>query len=787
MIDIRKLLKFFLFVSSVIFCLLLFSSGAKADTWYACKPSDESTSYWCASGWTQTCNCTTNIWHKVCAEYYVSIHCTMASSPCVAPSYRCDYNRTWNYTTDSGTCTTCGSCTPSTPANYTSTNTGCSSTTNSCTRFKTGDCSSTSCGTTTATFWLVKKTATYNANGGTCSPTSQQTCYGSSTSGTSCSRSGYIVSNFSITSGSCYGTFNSATGGCSNLRADITVRANWVLNQFTVTYDANGGSCTPTSRVVTYNSTAAAPSCTKSGYVTTSFVRTVGSGGTLNTSTGEVTNVTGDQTIQARWGAIPTAPTVPYCNGTTNPTNVITSSPTFSAIFNDPDSGDTGKYYEIEVNTSSAFTGTVMWDSGIQSMTTTTNGTRSPNITYAGSSLNWTGTTYYWRIRFGDSTALMSPWSSTQNFTMHTNANAPTATYLQVEQQTNPIQVVDTKPEFRAQFDDADSGETGVYYEIEVNTASDFTGTVMWDTGLQSMTAVSSGSYCPEVTYGSTDLAIDGTKYYWRIRFGDNFDTVGSWSATAEFTMNNPPTVTLLTTESETNPKKIYDMTPEFSGQFNDLDSGATGNSYEIDVNTASDFSGTVMWNGIKTAMTPISSGSRSPEISYAGTTLTSNGQIYYWRMKMWDSADTESAWSSTGSFRTTVVPSKPTGLLLDGQTNPLSFDSLTPTMSAVYTDLNEDDASYYEIEVNSNNTFTGTVMWDTGKLSTTVSSGTRSPNYTYGGTALSGETGTRYYWRIRFWDVDDTVSEWSDVNYFEDRWAHFLIQGVQIKGMQFK
>jgi hypothetical protein len=552
-----------------------------------------------------------------------------------------------------------------------------------------------------------------------------------------------------------------------------------------VSYDANGGSCTPTYRDVNYDTTAAAPSCTKSGYVVASFIRTVGSGGNLNSATGEVTNVSGDQTIQPQWGGVPYQPTSPYCNGATNPTNVTTASPTFSAIFSDPDSGDTGNYYEIEVNTASDFTGTVMWDSGIQSMTATTNGTRSPNITYGGSSLNWTGTTYYWRIRFGDSTAIMSPWSVTQNFVMHNNANTPTATNLQVEQQTNPIQVVDLTPEFRAQFNDSDSGDTGNYYEIEVNTNNTFTGTVMWDTDLQSMTPTASGSYSPEVSYSGITLSLDGSTYYWRIRFGDNYDAVGSWSSVANFTMNNPPTVTLLTTETLTNPSKIYDMTPELSAQFNDVDSGATGNSYQIEVNTASDFSGTVMWNKEKTSMTPVNSGSRTAEISYNGTTLTSNGQLYYWRMKLWDSADTESAWSSTATFRTTVAPSTPTSLLLDGQTNPISINSLTPTFSAIYSDLNGDNSKYYEIEVNSNNTFTGTIMWDTGQLSTTISSGSRSSNFTYSGTALTGTSNTIYYWRIRFWDIDDNVSSWSDVNYFYDSLKHLYVDGLRLKGVR--
>jgi hypothetical protein len=91
----------------------------------------------------------------------------------------------------------------------------------------------------------------------------------------------------------------------------------------------------------------------------------------------------------------PTAPTTPYSNdttaqsGQTNPTGIIDSTPAFSAIYNDPDSGDIANKYRVEVNTQSDFAGTVMWDSGASgtSMTDTTQGNRSPDIIYAGSAL----------------------------------------------------------------------------------------------------------------------------------------------------------------------------------------------------------------------------------------------------------------------------------------------------------------------------------------------------------------------------------------------------------------
>jgi hypothetical protein len=106
---------------------------------------------------------------------------------------------------------------------------------------------------------------------------------------------------------------------------------------------------------------------------------------------------------------VPTAPTTPYSNnttaqnGATNPTGITDPTPAFSAIYNDPDSGDIANKYRVEVNTQNDFEGTVMWDSGAggRSMNDTTEGNRSPDIIYAGSALS-DDTQYFWRITFWD-------------------------------------------------------------------------------------------------------------------------------------------------------------------------------------------------------------------------------------------------------------------------------------------------------------------------------------------------------------------------------------------------
>ena len=298
-------------------------------------------------------------------------------------------------------------------------------------------------------------------------------------------------------------------------------------------------------------------------------------------------------------------------------------------------------------------------------------------------------------------------------------------TNLLTEGLVNPISVTSQSPKFSAIYSDPNL-DNGIYFEIEVNTKADFTGTSMWDSGKTSISPIISGQRSPEISYMGNALSLNGITYYWRIRFWDSKDMQGEWSQTATFTTSqnkttivissneiptiqeknealdgsniipNPPSS--LYTEGSNNPIKVIDTTPEFSAIFSDPDAGDTGEYYEIEVNTQSDFLGTVMWDSTKTAITPITNGSRSTDISYAGTTLSLNGTTYYWRIRFWDNKGAVSNWSQTASFTMSGNPFSPTYLKTDGMENPTWILSTTPKFSALHTDPNSDSANYYEI-----------------------------------------------------------------------------------------
>jgi len=120
----------------------------------------------------------------------------------------------------------------------------------------------------------------------------------------------------------------------------------------------------------------------------------------------------------------PTAPTELLTQDMPSAINVGTVTPYFSAIFNDPNIGDSANKYCIQVNTLSNFTGSNLWysDGGTcltgSNMATTTQGTRSPDFTYAGTALNLNFATYYWRMWFWDKNGTRSATSSVTQFTM---------------------------------------------------------------------------------------------------------------------------------------------------------------------------------------------------------------------------------------------------------------------------------------------------------------------------------------------------------------------------------
>jgi len=365
-------------------------------------------------------------------------------------------------------------------------------------------------------------------------------------------------------------------------------------------------------------------------------------------------------------------------------------------------------------------------------------------------------------------TSLSSSQSSEEIY----NSAPTTPSSLLAEGTTNPTRVTTSFPIFSAIFNDSDIGDTGVSYQLEVNTTSAFNGTSMWDSGKVNISAVTRGARGPNITYGQSNLSLNGVTYYWRIKYWDNKGAEGTWSSVASFRMNTPANApTQLQTQGLVNPTSITNTQPFFSALFTDPD-GDSGNKYQIQVNTNSSFTGTVMWNSGEISMSTTAHNSRTPNITYQGSPITLNGTIYYWRMRIWDIHGSASGWSATNSFKMNSTPNTPSSLQTNNLTNPTQVTTLQPQFSAVFTDSDPSDlGTHYQVQVNTNSSFTGTAMWDSGYVelleNNRIGNGFKSAPILYNGTTLS-LNGITYYWRIRFLDTLGTESHWSSTATFK-------------------
>lgn len=97
--------------------------------------------------------------------------------------------------------------------------------------------------------WAVS----YNANGGSGAPSSQQKTYGTNLtlSSTKPTRAGYVFKNWNTKSDGTGTSYSS--GGSYGSNDNVTLYAQWTAKTYTVSYNANGGTGTMANSTATYN------------------------------------------------------------------------------------------------------------------------------------------------------------------------------------------------------------------------------------------------------------------------------------------------------------------------------------------------------------------------------------------------------------------------------------------------------------------------------------------------------------------------------------------------------
>jgi len=231
---------------------------------------------------------------------------------------------------------------------------------------------------------------------------------------------------------------------------------------------------------------------------------------------------------------------------------------------------------------------------------------------------------------------------------------------------------------------------------------------------------------------------------------------------------NEAPTQsTDLRVNSESSPDDVVVFDPQFDFVFNDPNKDDFGKSYQIQLNTSIDFSGSLIWDSGKQDFAEYSpgvlEGTRCDPITYS-TTLTEL-TTYYWRVKTWDDDDTEGVWSEIETFQTYEIPIVPTELRVNGEINPKSTSiEFGVVFNFIFNHaVKNAKGEKYQIQVGT--TINGFDMWDSGwvDFSTQPDRGEKCEDITYAGSTLSNNQ--RYYIRART-DADQSpeISGWSEV-----------------------
>jgi len=159
--------------------------------------------------------------------------------------------------------------------------------------------------TTLYAHWLLNEVpkfeVTYNANGGIVSPNKVTVESGKTTNLPKPTRTGYTFT----------GWYTAATGGTPvgkdgdsyTVTKKITLYAHWDINEYTITYNANGGSVTPENVPVEYGKTTELPEATWPGHTFLGWY-TAATAGDFKGMQGVSYTVTEDVMLYAHWAEI---------------------------------------------------------------------------------------------------------------------------------------------------------------------------------------------------------------------------------------------------------------------------------------------------------------------------------------------------------------------------------------------------------------------------------------------------------------------------------------------------
>ena len=149
-------------------------------------------------------------------------------------------------------------------------------------------------------------TVTYNANGGTVSPSSATVNAGQSVTLPTPSRSSYTFNGWYTASSG--GSFVGGAGSSYTPSSSITLFAQWTIVQYTVTWNANGGTVSPSSSTVNALSSVTAPTPTRTGFTFLAWYNTPSGDFLFSVNAGSSYTPSANITLYARWTQVVPGP-----------------------------------------------------------------------------------------------------------------------------------------------------------------------------------------------------------------------------------------------------------------------------------------------------------------------------------------------------------------------------------------------------------------------------------------------------------------------------------------------
>lgn len=383
--------------------------------------------------------------------------------------------------------------------------------------------------------------------------------------------------------------------------------------------------------------------------------------------------------------------------------------------------------------------------------------------------------TYYWRS-YANDPAGTNLWSETQSslysFTTSVPPNIPTLDL--------PIDTATSQSVFPVlKTTGTDNDNDYLKYKIQFckNAAMTISCSTFDQTsdasGWSGMNANGNTAFASSTqAFYTVQTQLDfNTIYYWK-SYSKDIDGSETWSSTQvtpySFTTGEEPTQpTNLQTESASNPATVIDITPEFSAICNHSVEGATLVKFQIQVDDDVNF-GSTIWDsgGSGTAMSSCTAGQRSSEISYAGSTLSLSGNIYYWKIKFWDEWSLESPWSTEQAFFVMDkknAPDRPTSCRIKEATDESS-------LTLLWND-NSSSENQYRIEKNVD-TVGFSLLINKAAGSTSHTDSSVSANHTY-------------QYRVRA--EGSSNSEWCTTTTVDLSLGNFNLDGINLKGINIR